>query len=53
MRTGVFRTKESFAKEFKVRLKKTYLKDLKKSTIRERYNILLFYGIFDGSFDHQ
>lgn len=40
MRTGVFRTKESFAKEFKVRLKKTYLKDLKKSTIRERYNIL-------------
>jgi len=40
MRTGVFRTKESFAKEFKVRLKKTYLKDLKKSTIRERYNTL-------------
>ena len=40
MRTGVFRTKESFAKEFKARLKKTYLKDLKESTIRERYNTL-------------
>jgi len=40
MRTGVFRTKESFAKEFKARLKNTYLKDLKESTIRERYNTL-------------
>ena len=40
MKTGVFRTKESFIKEFKSRLKKTYLKEISTSTIRERYNIL-------------
>jgi starch phosphorylase len=40
MRTGVFKTKDSFTKEFKKRLKQTYLKDLQDSTIRERYNIL-------------
>lgn len=40
MKTGVFKSKESFAKNFKDRLKTTYLKDVKSSTIRERYNIL-------------
>lgn len=40
MKTGVFKTKESFIKEFKTKLKKTYLKDISNSTIRERYNIL-------------
>jgi hypothetical protein len=34
MRTGVFKTKDSFTKEFKKRLKQTYLKDLQDSTIR-------------------
>lgn len=40
MRTGVFRSKDSFIKAFKDRMKKTYLKDIESSTIRERYNIL-------------
>ncbi len=40
MKTGIFKTKESFLKEFKTRLKRTYLKDVKESTVRERYNIL-------------
>ncbi len=40
MRTGVFRNKDSFIRDFKKRLKQTYLKDINESTIRERYNIL-------------
>ena len=40
MRTGVFKTKDSFTKAFKERIKKTYYKDISDSTIRERYNIL-------------
>lgn len=40
MKTGVFRSKDSFAKAFKERLKKTYLKEIGSSTIRERYNVL-------------
>ncbi len=40
MRSGVFRNKDSFTRSFKKRLKQTYLKDIDKSTIRERYNIL-------------
>ncbi|XFA99678.1 glycogen/starch/alpha-glucan phosphorylase [Candidatus Izemoplasma sp. B36] len=40
MRTGVFRNKDSFIRDFKKRLKQTYLKDINDSTIRERYNIL-------------
>ncbi|HOO44461.1 MAG TPA: glycogen/starch/alpha-glucan phosphorylase, partial [Bacillota bacterium] len=40
MRTGVFRSKESFLKSFTDRLKNTYMKDIESSTIRERYNIL-------------
>ncbi len=40
MRTGVFKSKDSFSKVFKKRLKDTYLKELSDSTIRERYNIL-------------
>ncbi|MBN2540265.1 MAG: glycogen/starch/alpha-glucan phosphorylase [Bacilli bacterium] len=40
MITGVFKSKESFLKEFKTRLTSTYLKDVKESTVRERYNIL-------------
>ncbi len=40
MRLGVFKTKDSFAKAFKLRLKKTYYKEISDSTIRERYNIL-------------
>jgi len=40
MRLGVFKTKDSFAKAFKERLKKTYYKEINESTIRERYNIL-------------
>jgi len=40
MKTGIFRSSESFAKAFKDRLKKTYLKDVGLSTIRERYNVL-------------
>ncbi|MDT8336723.1 MAG: glycogen/starch/alpha-glucan family phosphorylase, partial [Candidatus Izemoplasmatales bacterium] len=40
MRLGVFKTKDSFTKAFKERLKKTYYKEISESTIRERYNIL-------------
>jgi len=40
MKTGVFRSKDSFTKAFKERLKKTYLIDVNASTIRERYNVL-------------
>jgi len=40
MITGVFKTKDSFATNFKQRLTSTYLKDMNNSTIRERYNIL-------------
>ncbi len=40
MRTGVFKTKESFTKAFKKRLKDIYLKDVSESSVRERYNIL-------------
>jgi starch phosphorylase len=40
MRLGVFKTKDSFQKAFKEKLKKTYYKDISDSTIRERYNIL-------------
>jgi starch phosphorylase len=40
MRAGVFKSKDSFTKTFKKRLKDTYLKELNDSTIRERYNIL-------------
>ncbi len=40
MRKGVFKNKESFAKSFKERLKKTYLTDISASSLRERYNIL-------------
>jgi len=40
MRTGVFKSKDSFSKVFQKRLKNTYLKELSDSTIRERYNIL-------------
>ena len=40
MRTGVFKNKDSFIRDFRKRLKQTYLKDINDSTIRERYNIL-------------
>ncbi len=40
MITGVFKTKESFARAFKQRLHKTYLKEIGNSTLRERFNIL-------------
>ncbi|MBI9008736.1 MAG: glycogen/starch/alpha-glucan phosphorylase [Tenericutes bacterium] len=40
MRTGVFKSKDSFSKAFKKRIKDTYLKEIGNSTIRERYNIL-------------
>ncbi len=40
MRTGVFKTKDSFNRAFKKRMKATYLKDIETSNIRERYNIL-------------
>ncbi|MGE4379269.1 MAG: glycogen/starch/alpha-glucan phosphorylase [Candidatus Izemoplasmatales bacterium] len=40
MRLGVFKTKDSFTKAFKERLKKTYYKEVSDSTIRERYNVL-------------
>ena len=40
MRLGVFKTKDSFTKAFKEKLKKTYYKDISDSTIRERYNVL-------------
>ena len=40
MRAGVFRNKDSFIRDFKKRLKLTYLKDIEESTVRERYNIL-------------
>jgi starch phosphorylase len=40
MRLGIFKTKDSFQKAFKERLKKTYYKEISDSTVRERYNIL-------------
>lgn len=40
MRLGVFKNKDSFSKAFRLRLKKTYYKDISESTVRERYNIL-------------
>ena len=40
MRLGVFKTKDSFTKAFKERLKKTYYKDISDSNVRERFNIL-------------
>ncbi|MFA7105932.1 MAG: glycogen/starch/alpha-glucan family phosphorylase, partial [Candidatus Izemoplasmatales bacterium] len=40
MRLGVFKTKDSFTKAFKQRLKTTYYKEISESTIRERYNVL-------------
>ncbi|MGD9760825.1 MAG: glycogen/starch/alpha-glucan phosphorylase [Candidatus Izemoplasmatales bacterium] len=40
MRVGVFKTKDSFTKAFKERLKKTYYKEISDSNVRERYNIL-------------
>ena len=40
MRLGVFKTKDSFTKAFKEKLKKTYYKDISDSNVRERYNIL-------------
>lgn len=40
MRTGIFKTKDSFLKSFKRRLKDTYLTNIEDSSIRERYNIL-------------
>ncbi len=40
MRLGVFKTKDSFTKAFKERMKRTFYKDLADSSVRERYNIL-------------
>ncbi len=40
MNNGVFLTKESFMSSFKTRLKKTYMKEIETSNVRERYNIL-------------
>jgi len=40
VRLGVFKTKDSFTKAFKERMKRTFYKDLADSSVRERYNIL-------------